>query len=83
MKEDTIELVGSVLLDYIEEKKTNKIPYKIVMIFFRSETENYSSTSFREFVISLKSLEILRKTGKTMVVFNPEKFKEYLKLMKR
>ena len=79
MKEDDIERVCDIIFDHFNRKNNLKFKRGTLCIIYRSTTGNYSATAFREFIITLKSMEILNEIKQGLMVFNPEKFGEYKK----
>ena len=80
MKEDDIEKVCVVIQEHLSKKRNLNINKGTLCIIYRSTTGNYSATSFREFIITLKSLKILNERKQGHFVFIPERLEDYKKL---
>ena len=83
MKEDDIELFYSVLENNLKEEKTQKISRATLYVLYRSILSNYSSTAFREFIITSKTLQIIRPIQGKNFIFIPENYVKYKKVKKQ
>ena len=79
-RKDDFELVFSKLKIHLTKHKKLMVNYGFLFTIYRATTGNYSSTSFREFILSAKATDILTHKGADRYIFNQEKFDEYLEL---